>query len=145
MKPSLIHKPSVPASACPYRLLDRQGQELAWANAFLDAQRVRQLSMCSLRAYAYDLLHLARWWVEDRPLSEITESILLHSARHQLEQQPKPTPQTVNHRRCVLHGLYRFHFGREIPDGPSHFQRTGTARPPLGYGRPRRTVTWRLR
>ena len=145
MKPSLIHKPSVPASASPYRVLDRRGQEIAWANAFLDAQRVRQLSLCSLRAYAYDLLHFARWWVEDRPLSEITESILLHYASHQLEQEPKPTPQTGNHRLCVLHCLYRFHFGREIPDGQSHFQRTYTTRPPLGYGRPRRAVTSRLR
>jgi len=145
MKPSLIHKPSVPASASPYRLLDRRGQEIAWANAFLDAQRVRQLSLCSLRAYAYDLLHFVRWWAEDHPLSELTESILLHYARHQLEQEPKPTPQTINHRLCVLHCLYRFHFGREIPGGESHFQHTYTTRSPLGCGRPRRAVASRLR
>ena len=61
MKLSLIHQSSVAASASPYRLLDEQGQEVAWVNAFLDAQRVRQLALRSLRAYAYDLLHLARW------------------------------------------------------------------------------------
>ena len=33
-----------------------------------------------------------------QPLSEITESTLLDYVRHQLDQQPKPTPQTVNHR-----------------------------------------------
>ena len=47
-------------SASPYRLLDGQGRELAWANAFLDAQRLRQVSSAP-RAYGYDLLHLARW------------------------------------------------------------------------------------
>jgi hypothetical protein len=67
----LILQNSSPPSASPYRLLDGQGRELAWANAFLDAQRLRQLSLRSLRAYGYDLLHLARW---------------LHLKRHRLAQ-----------------------------------------------------------
>ena len=50
MKLILIHRPSVPASASPYRLQDERGQEIVWANAFLDAQRIRQLSLRSLRA-----------------------------------------------------------------------------------------------
>ena len=62
MKFSVVYRPSVPASTSPYRLLDEHGREIAWANAFLDAQRIRQLSLRSLRAYAYDLLHFARWW-----------------------------------------------------------------------------------
>ena len=33
---------------------------------FLDAQHLRQLSLRSLRAYAYDLLHFARW-LQARP------------------------------------------------------------------------------
>jgi site-specific recombinase XerD len=129
-------------------LLDEHGQEIAWANAFLDAQRIRQLSLRSLRAYAYDLLHFARWWnphLLPQPLSEITESTLLDYVRHQLEQQPKPSPQTVNHRLGVVHCMYRFHYGREIPAGQSHFQRTYTKRSPLGYGRPRRAVAQGLR
>ena len=64
MKFSVVYRPSVPASTSPYRLLDERGREVAWANAFLDAQRVRQLSLRSLRAYAYDLLHFARWGAE---------------------------------------------------------------------------------
>jgi len=145
MKPSVIYRPAGPASAAPYRVLDECGQEIAWANAFLDAQCVRQLSPRSLRAYAYDLLHFARWWQKDRPLSEITESALLDYARYQLDQEPKPTPQTVNHRLCVLHCLYRFHLGCEIPAGQSHFQRIYTSRPLLRYGRPRRAVAAGLR
>jgi len=146
MKFSVVHRPSVPASASPYRLLDEHGNEIAWANAFLDAQRIRQLSLRSLRAYAYDLLHFARWFQHPpRPLADVTESTLLDYVRHQLDQEPKPTPQTVNHRLGVVHCLYRFHCGCEIPAGHSHFQRTYTKRSPLGYGRPRRAVALGLR
>ena len=96
MKLALVH---LSAAACPYRLLDEAGHEIAWANDFLDAQHLRQLSPRSLRAYAYDLLHFARWFQDSsRPLSGITESTLLDYVRHQLDQQPQPTPQTVNHR-----------------------------------------------
>lgn len=145
MKPFVVYRPTGPASAAPYRVLDECGEEIAWANAFLDAQCVRQLSSRSLRAYAYDLLHFARWWGHHRPLSEITESTLLEYVRYQLDQQPKPTPQTVNHRLCVLHCLYRFHSGCEVPLGRSHFQRIYTTRPLFRYGRPRRAVASGLR
>jgi len=104
MKLSVAYLSSTRNSTSPYRLLDELGQEVAWANAFLDAQRVRQLSLRSLRAYAYDLLHFARWFQQvHQPLSEITESTLLDYVRYQLDQQPKLTPQTVNHRLGVVH------------------------------------------
>jgi len=147
MKLSAVYLPSVPASTSPYRLLDQRGREIAWANDFLDAQRIRQLSLRSLRAYTYDLLHFARWWHHDppRPLAEITESTLLDYVRHQLDQEPKPAPQTINHRLTVLRCLYRFHCGGEIPPGRFHFQRVYTTRPPLGYGRRRHAVASGLR
>jgi integrase/recombinase XerD len=147
MKLTLVHRPSAPASASPYRLLDEQEQEIVWANTFLDAQRIRQLSLRSLRAYAYDLLHFARWWLQQpvQPLSQITESTLLDYVRHQLDQLPKPAPQTVNHRLGAVRCLYRFHYGQEIPAGQSHFQRPYTTRSPLGYGRPRRALSLGLR
>jgi integrase/recombinase XerD len=146
VKFSVVYKSSVPASASPYRLFDEQG-EIAWANSFLDAQRIRQLSVRSLRAYAYDLLNFARWWAQypAKPLSELTESTLLDYVRYQLDQQPKPTPQTVNHRLVVIRCLYRFHLGTEILPGQSHFQRAYTKRSPLGYGRPRRAMALGLR
>jgi len=145
MKLTLIHRPSVPASASPYRLQDELGQELVWANAFLDAQRIRQLSLRSLRAYAYDLLHFARWFESPTNLADLTESTLLVYVRDQLGQLPPPTPQTINHRLGVVRCLYRFHYGRDIPAGASHFQRFYTRRSPLGYGRPRRAVALGLR
>lgn len=147
VKISLQYRPSVAASVCPYHLLDEQGQELAWANTFLDAQRVRQLSPRSLRAYAYDLLHFARWWSEkpEKSLEEITDSTLLDYVRSQLDQQPQPAPASVNRRLTVMHCLYRFHYGREISSGKTHFLRTYTRRSPLGYGRPHRAVARGLR
>lgn len=104
----LILRNSSPPSASPYRLLDGQGRELAWANAFLDAQRLRQLSLRSLRAYGYDLLHLARWLhLKRHRLAKIDQSTLLDYVRYQLDQLPKPAPSTVNHRLAVLGCLYR--------------------------------------
>jgi site-specific recombinase XerD len=141
----LVTQNSLPASASPYRLLDHRGQEVAWGNQFLDSQKVRQLSLRSLRAYAYDLLHLARWLKNTRhSLAKLNQSRLLEYVRSQLEQQLPPTPQTINHRLCVLRCLYRFHYGQEIP-GKAAFQRTYTTRSPLGYGRRQSKITSNLR
>jgi site-specific recombinase XerD len=82
MKLILSHRLTGEASACPYRVVDEQGKETAWANDFLDAQHMRQLSPRSLRAYAYDLLHFARWFQnQPQSLSEINESTLLDYVR----------------------------------------------------------------
>lgn len=147
MKLSVSYQPSLPPSASPYRLLGEGGQEILWANAFLDAQRIRQLSPRSLRTYAYDLLHFARWSLSPppRPLAELTQSALQDYVRHQLDQPSPPAPQTVNRRLIVVERLYRFHHGQDIPAGQVHFQRCYTQRSALGYGRPRRVITRSLR
>ena len=75
MNISVVYEPSVRASASPYRLRNEDGQELDWTNAFLDAQRLRQLSLRSLRAYAYDLLHFARW-LDQAPGSSCSRLVL---------------------------------------------------------------------
>lgn len=142
----LAHRLTAEAAVCPYRVVDEHGQESAWANDFLDAQHLRQLSPRSLRAYAYDLLHFARWFQSrSQSVAEITESTLLDYVRHQLNQRPQPTPQTVNHRLTVIRCLYRFHVGQEILSGHPHFQRIYTTRCPVGYGRPQRTIAFGLR
>jgi site-specific recombinase XerD len=147
MKLSVVYEPAVRASTSPYRLRNEDGRELDWANAFLDAQRLRQLSLRSLRAYAYDLLHFARWFEPKRlPLTKITESTIVEYVRFQLEQDPKPTPQTINHRLGVVRCGYRFHTGKDIPAGSSgHFKRSYRTRSPLGYGRPGRAIAMGLR
>jgi integrase/recombinase XerD len=137
MKLSVAYLPSLPPSASPYRLLDEQGQQIEWANRFLDAKRLLQRSPRSLRAYAFDLLHFARWlWNADppRPLAELSESLLQDYIRHQLDQQPPPTPQTINHRLGVVRHLYRFLYERDLP-GQERFSHAYITRSPLGYGR----------
>ena len=53
MRLVLTYQPATQAGASPYRLLDEENREIAWVNAFLDAQHLRQLSPRSVRAYAY--------------------------------------------------------------------------------------------
>jgi hypothetical protein len=137
MRLLVTHPPASQAGACPYRLLDEENHEIAWGNDFLDAQHLRQLSPRSVRAYAYDLLHFARWFQgQHQTLSAITESTLVDYVRHQLNQQPRPTPQTINHRLTVIRCLYRFHHGQEISAGQSHFQRSYTTRCPSATAAP---------
>lgn len=136
----LLCHPASPASRSPYRVVDEQGREAALVNEFLDAQRVRGLSLCSLRTYGYDFLHFARWWFPHppRPFSDIDQSTLRDYLRYQLDHDPKPSPPTVYHRLSSLRCLYRFHHGREIPRGgaPAPHPRS-----PFGYAGPRRTPT----
>jgi integrase/recombinase XerD len=147
MKLSLIHQTITAASTSPYRLVDHHGQEITWANDFLDAQRIRQLSLRSLRAYGYDLLHFARWCFQhpSRALLTMDESTLLDYVRDQLNEVPKPTAQTINHRLGVLRSVYRFHAGHPLPAGPCQFQRSYLTRSPLGYGRVHRVMAAGLR
>jgi site-specific recombinase XerD len=147
MKLSVAYLPSLPASASPYRLLNEQGQQIEWANRFLDAKRLLQRSPRSLRAYAFDLLHFARWLVSldpPCPLAELSESVLEDYIRHQLDQQPPPAPPTINRRLGVVRCLYRFLYERDLP-GQERFSRVYTTRSPLGYGRRRRTLASGLR
>jgi integrase/recombinase XerD len=147
MKLSLQYQTVGPASASPYRLVDQDGQEVPWANDFLDAQRVRHLSLRSLRAYGYDLLHFARWYLQhsSRTLQEMNESTLLDYVRDQLNEKPQPTPQTINHRLGVIRSLYRFHTGQPLPAGSYQLQRSYLTRSPLGYGHPHRVIASGLR
>lgn len=138
----------MPARASPYRLRDDQDQELDGAHDFLDVQRLRGLSLYSLRAYAYDLLSFAPWWVGTPrwSVADITESTLREYVRFQLDPILKPTPQTLHHRLTLLRRLYRFPRGGEIPGERSRLGRGCPTRSPLGYGRSRRATTglrWR--
>lgn len=138
----LIYREPSRGSASPYRLVDEQGRDLDWVNEFLDLQHIRGLSPRSVRAYGYDLLHFARWWSHGQPraLSELNEALLLNYIRYQLDQDPKPTPQTVNHRLIAVRCLYRFHYQAEIPGKDRFRKRIYRTRSPLGFGRQRIAV-----
>jgi integrase/recombinase XerD len=148
MKPTkadfqLVFQDSARGSASPYRLIDPEGSDVTWVNEFLDLQHIRGLSPRSLRAYGYDLLHFVRWWTRAvlGPFSQMNESLLLDYVRYQLGQQPKPTPQTINHRLVALRSLHRFRYGCEIPTKTGALNRRYTTRSPLGFGRPRTAIT----
>ncbi|HLJ76641.1 MAG TPA: tyrosine-type recombinase/integrase, partial [Acidobacteriaceae bacterium] len=145
MKLSVAYLPSTRNSASPYRLLDELGQEVDWANRFLDTKRLLSRSPRSLRAYAFDLLHFARWAQHPpRRLADLTEDVLQEYVRHQLDRQPPPATPTINRRLGVVRALYRFHFQSDIP-GSERFPRTYFTRSPLGYGRPGRAISYGLR
>jgi site-specific recombinase XerD len=81
-------------------------------------------------------LHFARWW-KRADFAALNEARLLDYVRHQLEQHPKPTAQTINHRLTVLHCIYRFRYQREISGAARYIKHTYRTRSPLGYGRAR--------
>jgi len=133
----LLCRSDFPAGVSPYRVLEGRDQEVCWINRFLDAQHLRGLSPRSLRAYAYDLLNFIRWWWQERrsSMARLNEARLLDYVRYQLSADPKPTPQTVNHRLTVLRCLYRFHYQREIPRRQGSVQSIHKTRDPFGFGR----------
>jgi len=131
MKFLLQHRSDGPASASPYRLVEQNGGEIAWANRFLDSQRVRGLNELSLRYYGHLLLHFIRWWAQQpgvdgmRPEAHaFTESTLIDYVRAQREELPKISPETINSRSAMLRRLFRFHFQAEMPHSPYRLQRS---------------------
>jgi site-specific recombinase XerD len=122
----------------PYRLVDSSDQPVRWINDFLDAQYLRNLSIRSLRSYGFDLLNFVRWWFRGvrRPsLSILNELRLLDYVRYQLENEPKPSPPTVNHRLVVVRSLYRFYYQKEVPRTRASVQSRYKRRSPMGIGR----------
>ena len=142
-----LYRSDLPASHSPFRVVDEQDHELEWMNRFLDMQRTRGLAPLSLRAYANMLLHFVRWW-SLRPgvdvtlftADQFTEATLVDYVRDQLDEQPKPSPETINTRSAMLRRLFRFYFHQDMPYGPYRLQRVWFRRSPLGYGRGRLAV-----
>ena len=139
-----IQRPDLGAGSASTRLVDEQGREIEWANAFLDRQVVRGLQPLSISSYAYALLHFVRWWSR-RPgvdamhfkAEQFTESTLIDYVRDQLNEIPKPAPENVNRRSSMLRRLFRFYFQQDMPHAPYLIQRNWYRRSPLGYGRGR--------
>jgi integrase len=134
----------LPAGCSPFRIVDEQGRELEWANRFLDMQCVRGLAPLTLRFYTTLLLHFVRWWSR-RPgidatrfaAEQFTEATLVDYVRDQLEERPKPSPETINARSAMLRRLFQFYFQQDLPHAPYRLLRSWVRRSPLGYGRGR--------
>jgi site-specific recombinase XerD len=139
MKLRVTYRRSAIATSSPYRLVREPDREVDWANKFLDAQRVRGLSLCSLRAYAYDLLNVAHWLsARSIELATLNESALLDYLTFQMAGKRNPAPRTINHRLSVLHCVYRFHYACELPPRDASRSRDRTNAAPFGYRRTRR-------
>jgi len=117
----LVYMPDSPLGLSPYRLRDRNRNEIHDVNEFLDAQATRGLSLRSLRAYGYSLLNFWRWHSPtQRDLARLTEPDLLEYIRFQKRQRSSsrpPAPTSINRRLTAVRLLYRFHTGSELPRG----------------------------
>jgi integrase/recombinase XerD len=148
----LEHRSDVAASASPFRVVEQGGGELAWANRFLDLQRVRGLNELSLRAYGHQLLHFIRWWAQQpgvdamrQEAPSFTESTLIDYVRAQREELPKLSPETINSRSAMLRRLFRFYFQVEMPHAPYRLQRFWWSPPGGRHRRGRSAVAADLR
>lgn len=126
------------ADRCRWVILDDHGEPASWLNDFLNAQHLRGLSPFSLRSYAHQLLHFARWWwPQHRAWTLPPPSTWSHYIRAQMREDPPPAPATINYRLKLLSRLCRFHFGSDVVCGDTRLGRQYRRFSPLGYGRPR--------
>lgn len=143
MSVRVVFEPSLPPSQSPYRLESDPEYGVNWANDFLDAQRLRGISLYSLRSYAFDLLNLARWFaVASVELSDLTPARLMDYIRFQLNQQVQSAARTVNRRISMANTVYRFHYGRDALQDRSLTEAGSdyTRPPPFGHARRWRTL-----
>jgi site-specific recombinase XerD len=158
----LAYMPDSPLGLSPYRLRDRERNEVHDVNEFLDAQATRGLSPRSLRAYGYSLLNFWRWHSRTgRELARLAETDLLEYIRYQQRQNSAarpPAPTSMNRRLTAVRLLYRFHTGSELPpgrrvvgtrllsfhnsaaSGAGYLHPSRPRRPPLWVREPRRVV-----
>lgn len=102
------------AEAGMFRLVDdRDHALLRSANDFLDAIAARGLSSATIRAYAFDLVLLARWLEKsERQLEALEPADLVEFIRSQRETGAHP--RSINRRLITCRLLYRFVVGNEI-------------------------------
>jgi site-specific recombinase XerD len=98
-----------------YELTDEDGP-IATVNRFLQALRLRGLSIMTMRAYAYDLVILYRWLrVYEKQLEQLVTADLLVFVASQREARAEAA--SINRRLTTTRLLYRFCTDRELPTG----------------------------
>src|SRR5229473_7044673 len=146
----VIHSHGDDNARSRFRVIEQPaGREVEWVNRFLDRECVRRLADNTLRSYAMDLLHFLRWWASVNHTDAISEAalsatVLLDYLRFQAAHHPQHAAATINRRVGVVERALR----NEFPDTASPFvpgfHHFYWRRSPLGYGRPRPTLS-RLR
>src|SRR5674536_176873 len=119
-----------------WRLVGRSAEEFGLVNDYLGHLVDRRYSPATVRAYAFDLLHLARWLAgEGVDLEQVTIDELLRflTACRTAELPGRPganvysirdgrntgyAPTTVNRRLAAVSGLFAFRQQHEPGDGP---------------------------
>lgn len=123
------------AGRSPWRILDDDGQSVAWLNDFLDAQAVRGLAPLTLRMYAIQLLHFGRWGHRSYGDWRLPPSTMLAEyIRAQLREQPPPQTGSINARLGIVHRLCAFHFGEEAGWQEVRLRHRYLRRSLAGYG-----------
>lgn len=96
-----------------YQVVDSTTGPIKEINAFLRALNVRQLSSCSIRAYAFDLVAVYRWIASsNRKLEDLCQSALLEFVAH--EQARGAQPRSINRRLIVCRVLFEFSYSKEM-------------------------------
>jgi site-specific recombinase XerD len=92
-------------------------RDLAQANRYLRSLEIRGLSAYTVRAYAFDIAALLRWFDQGcgRRLKELQQSDLLDWVA--TLQAKGDSPTTINRRLTTCGLLYRFCTGNELPSG----------------------------
>lgn len=120
----------VAASQLPggYRISGSSHWFVSRANRFLSTNAARGLSNHTIRAYAFDLICLARWLdVSGKHLKVLNCRHLLEFIAHQRQQQARP--QSINRRLVTTDLFFQFCYEREIPNS------RGVTRPAVHYAR----------
>jgi hypothetical protein len=138
----VVQKPACDHAQSPVRIVEQgTGREIGWINRYLDREYVRRLADTTLRIYAHNLLHFARWWESIHHTGDIegdlNESTLRDYVRFQSGLQPRPFGSTINDRVAVADRALR----NEFPDAPCQiargFHQAFLRRGPMDLGRPR--------
>jgi integrase/recombinase XerD len=149
MRFHLVYPSTSSKAQSPVRVVEQTGREVGWINRFLDREYVRRLAEKTLRTYAHNLLHFARWWESlhhtgDIVEGDLAESTLLDYVRFQSGLQPGPAGSTINDRVALADRALR----NEFPNAPCQiargFHQAFLRRRPMGIGRPRVAIS-RLR
>jgi integrase/recombinase XerC len=113
-----------------YELTSETGP-IAPANRFLQALRLRGLSLMTIRAYAYDLVVLYRWMTNARVQLELLAAADL-VAFLASQREANAAPRSINRRLTTARLLYRFCTDQELTAG------AGVSLPAMHYKGPGR-------